>query len=86
MSVHIPGRCSQGSYECLQQPRNENEGILPGDDEVECRQHKDGVDEQPTDDGDCVHAQLASHGGDVLHLHDFTSNQEQDTNRGVPEG
>lgn len=82
---HIPRRCSQGSDECLQNPCNEDKGVLPGDNKVERWQDKDGVDEQATDDCHCVHAQLATHACDVVHLHNLTSNQEQDTDRGIPE-
>ena len=83
--THIPGGRSQGGDECLQQPTYENEGVLPRDQEVQCWQDDDGVDEQPTNHCNCVHSQLAAHGCDVVHLHDLTSNQEQDTNRGIPE-
>lgn len=84
VTLHIPRGCSQGSDECLQQPTNKNEGVLPGDDEVECRQDKDGVDEQATNDCHRVHCQLSTHGCNVVHLHDLTSNQEQDTDGGIP--
>lgn len=82
---HLPGGCSQGGDECLQNPPYENEGVLPRDEEVQCWQDDDGVNEQPTNHCNRVHSQLAAHGCDVVHLHDLTSNQEQDTNRGIPE-
>ena len=44
------------------------------------------MDEQATNDRHCVHSQLAAHGCDVIHLHNLTGDQEQDTDRGVPEG
>lgn len=43
------------------------------------------MDQQAANDSDCVHSQLASHGCDVVHLHNLASNQKQDAYRGVPE-
>lgn len=80
----IPGGCSQSSDECLQQPSNENEGVLLGDDKVQCRQDNGGMDEQAGNYCDCVHSQLATHSCEVIHLHNLTSNQKQDTNWGIP--
>jgi len=84
-SNRIPRRGSQGGDECLQQPSNEHKGVLPGDDEVECWQDNDGVNQQATYDRHRIHPQLTTHSCNVVHLHNLTSNQEQDTNRGVPE-
>lgn len=81
----IPRGCSQGSDECLQQACNEQKWVLPGDHKVERWQDKDGVDEQASNDRHCVHAQLATHAGNVVHFYNFTRNQEQDTNRSIPE-
>lgn len=80
----LPGGGSQSSDECLQQPANENEGVLPSDDEVEQRQDKRGMDDQATNHSNSVHSQLAAHGCDVIHLHDLSGDQKQDADRGVP--
>lgn len=56
-----PGRGSQGGDQSLQQPSNEDEGVLPGDDEIKSGKNKNTVDQQANDDGDGVHAQLATH-------------------------
>jgi len=42
------------------------------------------VDEESRDDGERVHAQLAAHQRQVLHLHQLPSDQEQDAHRSVP--
>lgn len=84
-SNSLPRRCTKGSYKCLQQPSNEYKWVLSGDDEVKCWQDYDGVDEQATNNRHCVHSQLTSHSWDIVHFYNFTSDQKQDTNGGIPE-
>lgn len=80
----LPGGGSQSSDECLQQPADENEGVLPSDGKVEQRQDYRGMDDQATNHSDGVHSQLAAHGCDVFHFHDLSGDQKQDADRGVP--
>lgn len=80
----LPGGGSQSSDECLQQPANENERVLPSDGEVEQRQDNSGMDDQTTNHSNGIHSQLASHGCDIFHLHDLSGDQKQDADRGVP--
>lgn len=72
----VPGGRAQRGHKCLQQPTNENKRVFSGDDKVEQRQDDGGMDQQATNDSDCVHSQLAAHGCDVIHLHNLTSNQK----------
>lgn len=80
----VPGGGAQGGDEGLQKPPDEHPGVSVRDDEVEQRQDAEGMDEEPNDDGERVHPQLASHHRQVIHLQDFASNQEHDPDRSVP--
>ena len=81
-----PGGRPQGRDEGLQQTPDEAVGILPGHHEVKHRQHKEAVDEETHDDRHGVHPQLTAHLGQILHLHNFPCDQEQDAHRSVPGG
>lgn len=81
---NLPGGGSQSSDECLQQPTNENKGVLPCDGEVEQRQDNNGMDGQAANHSNGVHSQLAAHSCDVFHLHDLSGDQKQDANWSVP--
>ena len=80
-----PGGRPQGRHQRLQQPGDEDEGVLPSDDKIKSGKDQSAVDHQADDDCDGVHAQLASHLGQVVHLHDLSCDEEQDTNRAIPE-
>lgn len=83
MSV-LPGRGAESRDEGLQQTRDEDEGVFPGDDEVQRRQNDHAMYHEA--DYHCyrIHAELTAHLSDVIHLHDFSSNQKEDTNRCIP--
>lgn len=83
---NLPGRGPERRNEGLQEATDEAVGVLPCHKEVEQRQDEEAVDEETNDDRHRVHPQLASHLGQVLHLHDLPSDQEEDANGSVPVG
>lgn len=79
-----PGGGSQGDHHSLQQPTDVGEGVLPGEDEVEEREEDESVDEEASEYGDTIPAQLLPQCARVLHVQDIPRYQEDDYERKVP--
>lgn len=82
----LPGRSPKGSNQSLKKPSNEEEGVLSCDDKVKSRENNNSMDHQANDNCDGVHAKLATHLCEIIHLHNLPSNEEQDTKWSIPEG
>lgn len=80
-----PGGGPQSRYQSLQEPCDEDEGVLASNDKIKSGQNKNSMDHQADDDRDGIHAQLATHLGQIVHLHNLSCNQEQDANGSIPE-
>ena len=80
-----PGGGGQGDHQGLQQPSDVGEGVLPGEDKVEEREEDESVDEEASEHGDAVPAQLLPQRARVLHVQDLSSHQEDDSEWKVPE-
>lgn len=56
------------------------------DSDVDDGQGDQAVDDQTQDHGDGVHSKLATYFSNVCHLQNLSTNQEEDSHRGIPVG
>lgn len=80
----LPGGGGQRDEQSLEDSTDEDNGVLPGDEEVEQGQDEEAVDHQPAHHGHGIEAQLFPHCLGVIHLQDLPGDQEDNAKGEVP--
>lgn len=83
-SFVLPGGGGQRNEQSLEDSTDEDDRVLPGDEEVEQGQDEEAVDHQPAYHCHGIEAQLFPHCLGVIHLQDLSSNQEDNAKGEVP--
>lgn len=84
LHLGLPGGGGQCNEQSLEDTADEDDGVLPGDEEVQQGQDEETVDHQPANHGHGVEAQLFPHCLGVIHLQDLASDQEDNAKGEVP--
>lgn len=80
----LPGGGGQCNEQSLEDSTDEDDGVLPGDEEVEQGQDEEAMDHQPAYHGQGIEAQLLPYGLGVIHLQDLSGDQEDNAKGEVP--